>query len=343
MLTICNAILTKAPDWHRIRGTFALPFNSVLNWPMATKAGFAAFTNPKVNERFGKILNIWAEFLDSPASRYVLHSEERGWFSPEARESMPDFEETYICDPNAPYHGFRSWDDFFTRQFRPGVRPVERPLDDSYINVPCESSVYRISPNVKAHDQFWLKTQPYSLRDMFNFDPLVKDFIGGTVYQAYLSLTHYHRWHCPVNGRIHKAVVVPGSYFVESPAEGFENPAGADPWAPVRSQGFLTSVASRALIFIEADEPTIGLMCFVPVGMTDVSTCEITVKEGQIVKKGDELGMFHFGGSTYCMVFRPGTQIRFEGPQSETDISDVQKIDTVLGQVISRQLSTEEL
>ena len=29
------------------------------------------------------------------------------------------------------------------------------------------------------------------------------------------------------------------------------------------------------------------------------------VKEGQRIVKGDELGMFHFGGSTHCLIFRP--------------------------------------
>jgi phosphatidylserine decarboxylase len=41
------------------------------------------------------------------------------------------------------------------------------------------------------------------------------------------------------------------------------------------------------MVFIEADNPAIGLMCVLPVGMAEVSTCEITVYQGQDVKKGD--------------------------------------------------------
>ena len=63
---------------------------------------------------------------------------------------------------------------------------------------------------------------------------------------------------------------------------------------------------------IGADNPAIGLMCFMPVGMAEVSTCDITVYEGQHVKKGDQLGMFHFGGSTHCLMFRPGVQLAFD-------------------------------
>ena len=53
-------------------------------------------------------------------------------------------------------------------------------------------------------------------------------------------------------------------------------------------------------MFIEADNPDIGLMCMIAIGMAEVSTCDMTVKEGQHVKKGDQMGMFHFGVSNFC-------------------------------------------
>jgi phosphatidylserine decarboxylase len=130
--------------------------------------------------------------------------------------------------------------------------------------------------------------------------------VGGTVYQAFLSALSYHRWHSPVDGRIVKAYVKDGTYYSEAPAEGY------DPAGPNDSQGYITEVATRAMIFIEADNPAIGLMCFLPVGMAEVSTCDITVYEGQHVKKGQQLGMFHFGGSTHCLIFRPGVDLEFD-------------------------------
>jgi phosphatidylserine decarboxylase len=53
-------------------------------------------------------------------------------------------------------------------------------------------------------------------------------------------------------------------------------------------------------------------MCVMPVGMAEVSSCQITVKPGDHVNKGDELGMFHFGGSTHCLIFRPGVNLTFD-------------------------------
>lgn len=29
------------------------------------------------------------------------------------------------------------------------------------------------------------------------------------------------------------------------------------------------------------------------------------------MEKGDQLGMFHFGGSTHCLIFRPGVNLTF--------------------------------
>lgn len=279
--------------------------------PMGTDAGLRTFVMPKVNEHFHKMFDVWSTFLSSEESCYVLTNEDTGWFGPGASLAIPDFAETFVCDPGAPHYGFTSWDDFFTRLFRPGVRTFECPEHDNVINSACESTVYKIEHNVKEHDRFWLKGEPYSLEHMLGGHELASQFIGGTICQAFLSATKYHRWHSPVNGTIKKIVQIPGTYYAESPATGFKDPDGPDPAGPNNSQAFITAIAARALVFIEANNPSIGLMCFVAVGMAEVSTCEVTIKEGEKVAKGDQIGMFHFGGSTHCLIFRPETKVTF--------------------------------
>ncbi|HRY34253.1 MAG TPA: phosphatidylserine decarboxylase family protein [Bacteroidales bacterium] len=306
MLQVINHVLTTAPEFNKT-GLVGFPINAILDWPMGTPAGFAAFTNDKVNLHLKRILNAWGDFLKSPESRYVLNTDPHsGWFGKDAMEAMPGFEQMFVCDPAAPFHGFTCWDDFFTRRFREGQRPVASPGDDNVIANACESAPYKIARGVKARDHFWLKSQPYSLEHMLGGDPLADRFTGGTVYQAFLSALSYHRWHSPVSGRIVKTRVIDGTYYAENLAEGY------DPAGPNESQSFITDMATRALVFIEADNPSIGLMCVVFVGMAEVSTCEVTVKEGQRVQKGDELGMFHFGGSTHCLVFRPEVKLKFD-------------------------------
>lgn len=306
MLELFNVIITSAPEFNET-GLVGFPINAILDWPMGTHGGFAAFLNDKVNAQFRKMLAAWTRFLNSPASTYVLTPDPNGgWFSEAAATEMPDFVENFICYPDQPYRGFKSWDDFFTREFRPGKRSVAYPDDDRFIVNACESAPYRIASKVKARDRFWIKGQPYSLEHMLAGDPLAPQFVGGTVYQAFLSALSYHRWHSPVNGTVVKAYVQPGTYYSETPAVGFDDAAPND------SQGYIAEVATRAIIFIEADNPHIGLMCVMPIGMAEVSTCDITVFEGQKVKKGDQLGMFHFGGSTHCLIFQPWVELLWE-------------------------------
>jgi phosphatidylserine decarboxylase len=279
----------------------------------------------------------WAEeFLTKPESTYVFHKTDTsatpkvyGWLSSPAKEEMAQiamdasgrgdtmtFEEIFECEKEDPNLGFKSWDDFFTRLFRPGVRPVEDPNDPNVIVNACESEALQLVKNVKFNDKFWVKEQPYSLQDMLDSHPLAEEFIGGTVYQAFLSALSYHRWNSPVDGVVEDVYTIDGSYFLENREET------SDSAAPDAVQPFLTSVASRAVIFIRANSDAIGLMCFVAVGMAEVSTCEITVKKGDVIKKGDQLGMFHFGGSTHCLLFRKDVNVKFIDV-----IADPKKID----------------
>ncbi|NBB47158.1 phosphatidylserine decarboxylase [Rhizobium sp. CRIBSB] len=346
-LVLLNVIMQTAPEAYQNKsdhpppeyeaaGLIGFPINALLNWPMATDAGYDFFSNMLVNSSFRAILVYWSQFLVSPASTYVLTEAPRQispitvalpWLGPDAQAEMvqvaqsalgdgpnptpPSFSDIFTCDPSQPYYGFQSWDGFFTRTFRPGVRPVSAPDDGNVIVNACESGPLQVVKNVAATDEFWLKGQPYSLTDMMANDPLAAQFTGGTVYQAFLSALSYHRWHSPVDGTVVKAFVVPGSYYLENYYQGF---AGSNPdsSAPNQSQPFLSSVATRAVMFLQSDNPKIGLMCVVAIGMAEVSSCEVTVLPGQRVKKGDQIGMFHFGGSTHCLVFRPGVNLTFD-------------------------------
>jgi len=69
---------------------------------------------------------------------------------------------------------------------------------------------------------------------------------------------------------------------------------------------------------IDSDNPKIGQVAFLAVGLAEVSTCDIIVKEGDSVSKGSELGMFHYGGSTHCLIFRPETAITFRSLPSQS-------------------------
>lgn len=165
--------------------------------------------------------------------------------------AMPSFQTDFKCDPLSPYHGFRSWVDFFTRPFKPGVRPVACPEDDTIMVNTCESAPFCSAQNAKTRDIFWIKAQPYSIDHNLACDSLAEQFDDATVYQAYLSSIGYHRWHSQVTGTVAKAFACPGKYYAESAGEGF------DPAGPDVSQAYFAGI-TRAVIFIEADNPAIG-------------------------------------------------------------------------------------
>ncbi len=361
-LELLNAIMTMAPEFYECEqrtngkpelepcGLIGFPINALLDWPMGTATGYDVFSNALVNQQFKKILGYWSKFLVTQDSRYVLVEGNPTsqpivipWLSETAKKDMvkvacsavgqgkgcsggETFQDIFMCDPNDPYYGFQSWDDFFTRTFVKGVRPVSDLDNPNVIVNACESAPFALKRNVALSERFWLKGQPYSLENMLNWDETTPQFAGGTVYQAFLSALSFHRWNSPVSGTVKKAYVVNGSYYLENQYQGFQDPQGADPSASNNSQAFLSAVATRALIFIEADNPKIGLMCVMPIGMAEVSSCEITVSEGDRVEKGDQLGMFHFGGSTHCLIFRPEVELDFHlykqtpGPGASTNI-----------------------
>lgn len=319
LLLVLNRLIQRAPKFNTT-GLVDTPINAVLDYPMGTRAGYVLFNDPRVNAKMKNILDYWGRYLQSEESSYVLNTSDKGWLSPYALneiakeaggDNFVDLFAVHSTDVKQKL-GYTSWDDFFTRKFKPGIRPVASPDDDDVIANACESAPFRIAHDVPLKAKFWIKGQPYSLIDLLHNDPWTSKFEGGTLYQAFLSALSYHRWNSPVSGKIVKAYNLDDTYYGEALAQGFENPNGPDKVAANNFQAFLTSTATRAVIFIQADNPKIGLMCFVAVGMGDVSNNEITVRIGQHVNKGDQLGMFHFGGSTHVLLFRPEVKLDFD-------------------------------
>ncbi|KAF8839690.1 hypothetical protein BDN67DRAFT_1003478 [Paxillus ammoniavirescens] len=327
LLAVLDKIITLAPTYRYDSPLVSgVPMYGVLAPFCNTQAGYRVFTNSKVNAMFHKIFKEWTRFLVSPASRNVLVTTDGGWFSPDAlkvqdeRLGLP-FAQAWVCYPDKPHMGFTSWDDFFCRRFRERVRPIIAPDNPQFINAACEAITHRVSSGVQATDQFWLKEMPYSLDHILNYNPLASHFVGGTVFQAMLSSLDYHRWHSPIDGRVVATQVIPGTYY----AARLDDDPDMD--VVSRSQAFVTAISTRGLIFIESNNPDIGLMCFVAVGLGEVSTVKIEVREGDVIKKGDDIGSFHFGGSTYLLIFRPETLLTLlPGPDDPTQARKVKSL-----------------
>jgi phosphatidylserine decarboxylase len=322
LLAALNQIVTTAPLYNPDPAELNnFPMSSLFTYMMMTPAGEAAFRNVPFNAALRTILKEWCLFLDSPASQYVLNTGEDGWLSRSAYWYNKLYE-FVIPDRNAPHWGFASFNAYFHREIQSQWRPIDRPDDPKVIVSANDGTVYDIARNVKPIDRFWLKGQPYSLVNMLNNEhlhggkkgkpiSLVELFIGGDVFQSFLSGADYHRWRAPIAGTVRKAKVVDGLMF--SDAES----AGPDPTAATYSQGYEASVNTRGLVFIESPDPILGMVCVMPIGITEISSVTIKVKEGQVVQKGDELGYFSYGGSSLCLVFQPGAIEHFTVPDRQ--------------------------
>eukprot|EP00111_Clytia_hemisphaerica_P025035 TCONS_00073713-protein len=322
-----------------------VPVGALLTCAMGTPGGFAGFIMDRINELFKAILDDYGMYLTTYASTAVLTEDPDfvgGWFTPAALNEMPNFAEIFVCNPDDPrgHWGFNSFDEFFTRNLVEGPagrRPTASPDNDLVVVNACENAPYQVAYSVQRHDAFWIKSQPYSLQYILKgAEEYVERFIGGTVYQGFLSPHTYHRFHAPVSGEVKVAKVVPGTYFSQ--------PYYTDSQANyIASQPYLAHMATRGVIIIDTKNPSIGHVAFIPIGMVDVSTVDlspITQRNTNQVVKGDGIGCFHFGGSSHLLIFERGVELAFDlqGIVPDPNGNDFLDVRSKLATVISKRI-----
>lgn len=137
LLLVLNRLIQRAPEFNTT-GLVDTPINAVLDYPMGTRAGYVLFNDPRVNAKMKNILDYWGRYLQSEESSYVLNTSDKGWLSPYALNEMAkeaggdNFVDLFAVRSTDVKQklGYTSWDDFFTRKFKPGIRPVASPDDD---------------------------------------------------------------------------------------------------------------------------------------------------------------------------------------------------------------------
>ena len=115
------------------------------------------------------------------------------------------------ADPAA----YASFNEFFTRALRPGVRPLAAHAD---LICPVDGAISQFGA---IHDGriFQAKGHDYSATALLGGDAaLAAHFHGGHFATLYLSPKDYHRIHMPCAGRLLRMVHVPGELFSVNPA-----------------------------------------------------------------------------------------------------------------------------
>lgn len=307
LFTQLERITVTAPEYNADPNQrHAFPMSSLFVDMMMTPAGEALFRDRRFNQAIKAILQEWCAYLDSPASAHVLNEGEFGWLSPFAYQDYRLWE--FVAQRAAPHWGWTSYNDFFHRKILPAARPIAEPGNPKVIVSANDGHVVTIARGVKRLDRFWAKDEWFSLVDMLDRSPHVDRFVGGYVFQSFLSGANYHRWHAPIDGVVREARVVDGLLFSEAESAGPETSAG------VLCEGYDACVNTRGLVFIESADPKIGMVCVVPIGMTEISSVTITVKPGDTLRRGEQLGYFSYGGSSLALVFQPSAIDHFTVP-----------------------------
>lgn len=204
---------------------------------------------------------------------------------------------------NVDIASYASFNDFFTRALRPGVRP----LDEADLVCPVDGAISQFG--VIEHDQiFQAKGHRYSTTALLGGDAvLASTFENGHFATLYLSPKDYHRIHMPCDARLVRMAYVPGALFSVNPAT-----ARGVPGLFARNERVVCLFEGRAgpFVLILVGATIVGSMATVWHGIVNPPRGG-PVREWQYeldavrLKQGEEMGRFLLG-STVVMLFPKG-------------------------------------
>ena len=188
---------------------------------------------------------------------------------------------------------YKSFNEFFYRALKPAARPI---ADGARIAVFPADGRHLAMPNVDTAAGFYVKGAKFSLSELLGDEALAKKFSGGAMLISRLCPVDYHRFHFPVSGVPNEARLINGWLYSVSPV------------ALRRNVRYLVE-NKREHTLIES--PEFGTVAVLEVGATNVGSITQSYVPGRTMAKGDEKGLFAFGGSCVITLFQRG-RIRFD-------------------------------
>lgn len=245
----------------------------------------------------------WGAYLDTTASAAHV----------DTFRTNPAFRwDDYMPPPS----GYLTFNQFFARHVKPGRRPVDALCDDRVLAAPADAAfigqwaVDADSTILVEGATLPLKRLRWSLAQLLDGSPWAARFAGGVVTHSALRTFDYHRWHAPAAGTVLEARIIQGRAWLDVQVQ-----AATVDGRPVRRIEAVEGTGyqflqTRGLVVLET---AAGLVACLPVGMAQVSSVVITAEVGGVLRKGEEMGYFQFGGSDFVMVFEAACNVRLEG------------------------------
>jgi phosphatidylserine decarboxylase len=183
---------------------------------------------------------------------------------------------------------FKTFNEFFYRALKPGARPI---TDGDRVAVLPADGRHLAFQNVDAAAGFYAKGQRFDLKAFLGDEALAAKYAGGSLLISRLCPVDYHRFHFPVAGRPNEPRLINGWLYSVSPIALRQNLAYL--WENKR---MVTLVGS----------PVFGEVAVCEIGATMVGSIFQSFVLGRDVAKGEEKGLFKFGGSCVVTLFQPG-------------------------------------
>jgi phosphatidylserine decarboxylase len=235
----------------------------------------------------------------SHAAGWLMHKRLPGPLGP---WSVRRFASAFGIDLDAsarPIETYATIGEFFTRDLKPGLRPIEGDF------VSPVDALLRNFGVVESGRIEQVKGRTYPLRQFLGGDGIADSFDGGTFFNFYLSPRDYHHIHAPVRGQVVRSVVIPGYLWP------------VNDWS-IASIDDLFAVNERVVTYLKS---RFGLVAVVMVGATNVGRMTVTYdsfstnarpRDNEVrwrdypspvlLKAGDRLGTFHMGSSVVVLV-----------------------------------------
>jgi phosphatidylserine decarboxylase len=196
---------------------------------------------------------------------------------------------------------FRSLHDCFTRELRPGLRPVD---PDPAIVVSPSDAIIGAHGRIEDTELFQIKGAPYSLVDLLGDAALAENHRNGRFITLRLTSSMYHRFHAPYDARIEKVTFVHGDVWNVNPIalKRIERLFCKNERAVVEMR--LAAGEALTLVPVAAILVASIRLHFLDVVLNAQSRGPVTFPCDASVHKGDELGWFEHGST--IIVLAPG-------------------------------------
>lgn len=180
---------------------------------------------------------------------------------------------------------FRCFNDCFCRKIKEG----KRPLEQGFI-APCDGllSVYPIKDGLVMP----IKQSQYSVADLLQDNELAKEFDGGTALVFRLCVNHYHRYSYFDDGVKGENIFIKGRLHTVRPIALRNCPVFVE---NCREMTVMDTVHFGKAVQIEVGAMLVGKIA--------------NLHGAGPIKRGDEKGMFLYGGSTIVLLLQKDAAI----------------------------------